>query len=540
LTAPWQQNATRRREAEGDGNMSKANGVVGRRDALALLGGAAGAAALPWGGSPARAQGQVLRAGITGFTVINTLDPAKASLIPENYILYGIFNALLRFNERMDVVGDLAESFAAVDATTLEFRLRRGVKFQDGSDFTADDVKFSIERVADERTASPNRNKVTPISDIRIVDPHTVRIVTRAPFGPLLNYLTNTRTGTQIVSRAAINAMGPDAFARRPVGTGRYMVKEWKPNESVELVGFPGAFEGAPRIMSVLCPFIAEESSGMTAILGNQLDLTSTAPFADVPNLERRSDVRVLKQPGLNTRYIALNNRRAPFDDVHFRRAVSMAFDRELLVRAVIFGEGTVTPSVLPPAHWLDGKPLESDFLKFNPARARAELAQSRYRAGQEGTVLIWGSNWWRRIGEIVVGQVNQTLGTRLSLQAMDFNAAFARARAGDYDAMVMGWLGLVDPDEYIGEMLGSRGFRNIHQYASERMDALLERGRAEIDQRRRLAIYREAELLAVEEMPVLPCFTSNVHNLLRPNVTGFTQMAYSNFADQFGNVRLG
>lgn len=520
--------------------MTRAEPTIGRRETLALMGGAVGAAALPFCALPARAQAQVLRAGITGFSVINTLDPAKVSLITENYVTYAIFNALLKFNARMEVVGDLAESFAALDTTTLEFRLRRGVKFQDGSDFTADDVKFSIERVADERTASPNRAKVTPISEIRIVDPYTVRIVTRAPFGPLLNYLTNTRTGTQIVSRAALNAMGAEAFARRPVGTGRYMVREWKANEAVELAGFAGAFEGAPHIMNVICPLIAEESSGMTAILGNQLDLTSTAPFADVPSLERRNDVRVLKQPGLNTRYIALNNRRAPFDDVHFRRAVSMAFDRDVLVRAVIFGEGTVTPSVLPPAHWLDGKPLESEFLKFNPARARAELAQSRYRAGQEGTVLIWGSNWWRRIGEIMVGQVNQTLGTRLTLQAMDFNAALARARAGDYDAMVMGWLGLVDPDEYIGEMLGSRGFRNIHHYASERMDALLERGRAEIDQKRRLAIYREAELLAVEEMPVLPCFTSNVHNLLRPNVNGFTQMAYSNFGDQFGNIRIG
>jgi peptide/nickel transport system substrate-binding protein len=176
----------------------------------------------------------------------------------------------------------------------------------------------------------------------------------------------------------------------------------------------------------------------------------------------------------------------------------------------------------------------------FNPERARAELARSRYRAGQKGTVLIWGSNWWRRIGEIFVGQVNQVLGLRLQVQAMDFNAAFARARAGEYEAMVMGWLGFVDPDEYIGEMLGSRGFRNIHGYASERMDALLDRARAEIDPVRRSRIYREAELLALEDMPVLPCFSSNLHNLLRWPVTGFTQLPYGNFADQFASMHVG
>lgn len=512
-----------------------------RRDALKILGaGGMGLSSLPLLQGQAFAQATTLRAGITGFNVINTLDPMKASLIPEFYVIYGVFNGLLKFNDKMEIVPDLAESFSVVDSTTLEFKLRKGVKFQDGSDFTADDVKFTIERVADEKNASPNRSKVTAISAVQIVDPHTVRIVTSKPFGPLLNYLTNTRTATQIVSRKAVESMGAEAFGRRPVGTGPYMIKDWKSNESVELVAFPGAFSGAPKIANVFCPMIAEESSGMTAILGNQVDMTSTAPFADVPSLEKRPEVRVLKQPGLNTRYVALNNRKAPFDDVHFRRAVSMAFNRDVLVKAVVFGEGVTTPGILPPSLWPDPKPLASDWVTFNPERARAEMAKSKYKAGQEATVLVWGSNWWRRIGEIVVGQVNQVLGVKFQIQAMDFNAAFAKAKAGDYDAMVMGWLGLVDADEYMGEMVGSKGFRNIHFYASEKMDALLERGRTEIDPQKRKVIYREAEALMLEDMPLLPCFTSNVHNLLRPNVTGFTQMPYSNFADQFATMQVG
>src|SRR5690349_752965 len=127
-----------------------------RRDALK----AAGATTLALGSSfgPMRAvaqQSTTLRAAIAGFNVINTLDP-----------------------------------------TTLEFKLRKGVKFQDGSDFTADDVKFTIERVADEKNAAPNRSKVTTIQEIKIADPYTVRIITKAPFAPLINYLTNTRTAT--------------------------------------------------------------------------------------------------------------------------------------------------------------------------------------------------------------------------------------------------------------------------------------------------------------------------------------------------------
>ncbi|MEO8305397.1 MAG: ABC transporter substrate-binding protein [Betaproteobacteria bacterium] len=513
-----------------------------RRDALKLAAGAAAAGlGMPWTlGSAIAQQSATLRAGISGFNVINTLDPMKATLIPEFYVIYGAFNALLKFNAKMELVPDLAESFKVVNPTTLEFKLRKGVKFQDGSDFTADDVKFTLERVTDEKNAAPNRGKVAAIETIQIADPYTIRLVTKAPFAPLLNYLTNTRTATQIVSRTALKSMGDEAFGRRPVGTGPYIVKDWKSGESLELVAFPGTFSGAPKIARVMCPLIAEESSGMTAILGNQLDLTSTAPFADIASLEKRPEVKVLKQAGLNTRYIALNNKKGPFSDIHFRRAVSMAFDRNVLVKAVLFGEGVAIPGVLPPALWADPKPVFGEYVTYNPERARAELAKSAYKAGTEATMLVWGSNWWHRMGEIVAGQANQVLGTKITLQATDFNTAYSRAKAGDYDAMVMGWLGFVDPDEYLGEIVGSKGFRNIHAYSSPKMDALLERGRTELDPAKRKAIYREADMLVSDELPVLPCFCSNIHNLLRPNVKGFVQLPYSNFADQFGGMEVG
>jgi ABC-type transport system substrate-binding protein len=333
--------------------------------------------------------------------------------------------------------------------------------------------------------------------------------------------------------------MGDEAFGRQPVGTGPFRVRSWKPNESVELESMPSHFSGTPRLRRVVMPLIAEESSGLIALLGGQVDLTSTAPFADVPGLERRGSVQVLKQPGLNTRYIALNLRRPPFDDAHVRRALSMAFDRKALLKAVVFGEGAVTPGLLPPALRRDTADSLPELVTFNPERARAELARSRYGSGLQATILTWGSNWWRRIGEIFVGQVNQVLGTRLTVQAGDTNAVFARLRAGDFDAAVWGWLGLVDYDEYLGDILGRDGFRNFQGYGNPAFEALLEQGRRELDPEQRLAIYRRADLLMLEDMPVLPCFCSNVHHLANPRVRGFIQRPYSNYGDQFGAISL-
>jgi peptide/nickel transport system substrate-binding protein len=134
------------------------SGEFSRRETLGF-GLAAAAGLLADHPLAAAAEAGTLRAGITGFAVMNTLDPGKHSLIPESYVVWAIFNALLKFNEKMELVPDLAESFQVVDSTTLEFKLRPGVKFHDGSELSADDVKFTLDRVMDEKFGSPNPHR---------------------------------------------------------------------------------------------------------------------------------------------------------------------------------------------------------------------------------------------------------------------------------------------------------------------------------------------------------------------------------------------
>ncbi|WP_431285683.1 ABC transporter substrate-binding protein [Humitalea sp. 24SJ18S-53] len=510
-----------------------------RRHVLAGGGAAVAALAQPWTMAPALAQSTTLRAGITGYNVVNTLDPALAALIPEFYVLWGIYNGLLKFDAQMQLVPDLAESYRVADDGALEFKLRQGVKFHDGSTLTSDDVKFTLERLMDEATRSPNRSKVMAISSIEVPDALTVRLKTAEPFAPLLTFLSNARTGTQIVPRRAVTA-DPQGFGRRPIGTGPYSLRAWDANQGLKLSAFREYFGGAPAIAEVDIPLIAEESSGVTALLGRQVDLTSTAPFADIPQLERRTDIRVLKQPGLNTRFLSLNNLKPPFDDVHFRRAVSLAINRETLVRIVLFGEGVATPGLIPPSLGAAYDPAPKPLSTFNAARAREELAKSRYGAGTQATILTWGSGWWKRMGEVVAAQVNQVLGTRLTIEVTEANTVFSRIRAGDYQAGTWGWLGMIDPDEYSYDLLHSDGWRNFAGYKNPRLDTLLVQARRELDTAKRGALYRQSEAMWIEDMPVIPLFCSNIHNLMAANVSGFTQLPYSNFADQFANMRMG
>jgi len=514
---------------------------IGRRT---LLKGATAMATITGFGipmNPAFAASTNLRAAITGYNAINTLDPGKATLIPEFYVIWSLYNGLLKFDENMKIVPDLAESYKTLEGGALEFKLRSGVKFHDGSALTADDVKFSIERVLDKSFASPNQGKVAAVEKVEVIDDLTVRIHTAKPFAPLLTFLTNARTGTQIVSRKAVEKAGVEGFGKAPVGTGPYKLSEWNAGSGLKLVAHEDYFGGAPTIKTVDIPLITEEASGVTALLGNQIDLTSTAPAADVPQLMKNPAVKVLRQPGLNTRFISINLSKPPFDDVHFRRAVSMAFQREAMVAAVIFGEGVPLTGSFPPLLGEYYTPGARDFAKFDATAAKAELAKSKYKADEHAVAIVtWGGSWWKRFAEIFVAQVNQVLGTKFTVEVTDANAAYARQKSGDFQAGVWGWLGMVDPDEYMGDMFHSTGWRNFGKYSNADVDAKLEAGRAALDPAARVKIYKEAEALVMQDVPVIPCFCSNIHNLMRAGVDGFSQRPYSNFGDQFANMKVG
>lgn len=483
-------------------------------------------------------QQATLQAAISGYGVMNTFDPGKSALVPEAYIIYGVFNGLLGFDPDMNLKPELAESWGVADDGSIQFKLRKDVKFHNGQAFSADDVAFTLERIMDPDFASPSRNKLESIDRIEIVDPHTIKLHTKRPYVPLLSFLTNSRTGTQIVPAKTVKEMGADAFGKSPIGTGAYKLKQWTPGQNVLLVANPDYFGGQPFFQNVEVPLIPEESSGVTALLGEQIDFTSTAPFSQIPELQKNSAVTVYKQPGLNTRFISLNMKKTPADNVHFRRALSMAFQREAMVKVVLFGEGKPMNGYIPPSlkQFYDEAPHQ--YTTFNPEQARAELEKSGWDKSQPLAVVTWGAGWWKRIAELFVAQVNATLGTKLTVEVTDPNAAYARQKSGDFTLAVWGWLGMSDPDEYLRELFHTDGWRNYGGYSNPDIDKVLEAAAAELDTAKRVETYQQAQNAILNDMPVIPCFCSNIHNLSSSKIEGFNQKPYSNFGDQFVNMR--
>ena len=524
----------------------KTNGLT-RREFLKYAGvsmGAAGASTLlerSFVSAQTPKRGGHFKPALTDQPVVRSLDPHRTVLNWEDMACWTLFNSLLRFNKDMRIVPDLAESWTALNDTTYRFKLRPGIKFHDEGDCTADDVVFSLNRVRDPRTGSTHAPAYNQVDQVRAIDRNTVEITTKRPFAPLLSYLCNVRTGSQVLSRKAVERLGDD-FGKRPVGTGPFKLVGWEPNEKLEFVKNDQYFiKGLPYLDRVTEYLISDPGAATNALIGGDVHLITVPHYSDIQRIEKTQGVSGVKQPGLNIRHILMNCRIKPLDDVYVRRAFSQAFDKQSVVDAIAFGEGVPMNTMIPPAiPWAYHQGLNAQ-KSFNPEKARASLAQSKYK-GSDLTFAIqsWGVAWERRLAEIAAAQASEVLGIPIRLDIVEMATHTTRVTSGNYQTAVWGWRGLIDPDEYVYECAHSQGARNYAKYSNPKVDALAEKARTILDQDQRAKYYHQAEeLLAEDAGGNLPCFNNVNFNGVKNFVKGFIQVPFDGFGQQFDRVWL-
>src|SRR3990167_9217086 len=217
----------------------------------------------------AQVRGGTLRVGMDADNT--TMDPHRSTAAVDRQVYNNVYGKLLDIDAKFGIVPQLAQSWEIRNAgLTYVFKLRRGVKFHDGSDFTAEIVKWNFERMRDPALASPRRSEIAPVKDVKVVDSHTVEITLSAPFAPFLSVLTD-RAG-MMVSRAAVEKFKDD-FARNPVGTGPFRFVERVKEDPLTLRRFDGSWEpGLPHLDEVVYRPIPDSSVRFTAIRTGQGD----------------------------------------------------------------------------------------------------------------------------------------------------------------------------------------------------------------------------------------------------------------------------
>jgi len=483
------------------------------------LGALLAAAVLAGTGLPAAGQapksGGTLRAAMRAE--VSTYDPHKGASGTDHMYLYPVFDTLVRFDDKMNARPGLAESWETPDPKTLVLKLRKGVKFHDGTPFNAEAVRFNIARAQDKATSSMS-SELTSIDKVEIADEHTVRLRLKAPDASLVLAFAD-RAG-MMVSPTAAQKLG-DQFGRTPVGAGEFRMVRWQPGSEARLERFADYYEpGRPYLDAIVFKIIPDADTRVSALRSGQVDFIMEVPAQDFAGLKGERNLRVNEGPTLAYWRIFMNFAKPPLEKKAVREAINLALDRPALLKAVIFGLGEIASQPFPASYWAFNpgvKPWPHD-----PARAKAKLAEAGLPNGFTMDMVLEPTPEHVRRAEMIQAQLGG-VGIKVDLKPMDLTKGVqAFFRSKEMMAANYRWTGRPDPDQSVRGMFHSTGFYNPGGLKVPRVEELMDQARAtyKVEERRRL--YQQISEVVQQEAIDTPLYFAYSLEAMSTSVQGY------------------
>jgi ABC-type transport system substrate-binding protein len=467
-----------------------------------------------------------------------TLDPALITDVQGGEISAKLFNGLVRFNENLDLIPDIARSWRlSEDHVTYTFRLRRDVRFSNGRKITAQDFKYSFERVLTPKTKAPltwvldridgaddfTTGKAGSVSGIRVVNDHTLAIKLKKPFGPFLSLLAMTTA--YVVPREEVERLGQD-FGTHPIGSGPYVLTEWKHGQFILLSAREDYFEGRPRLNGIYYRVIPEDLTAVMEFETGHLDVLQ------IPSSEYKRYTtdpawrdQVYGKPGLNSYYLGLNCTRPPFDDVRVRRAVNMAVDRKHILNTIFEKRGVLAAGPIPPGLW-KGKVLlqNREGYGFDPDQAR-KLIREAGAKGKTIKIYIPADPEVLDIIEVVQSYLSKA-GLQSEIIQLDWSAFKQAVNEGEPDAFWLSWWAdYPDPENFLFPLFDSASVGpsgNRTRCLDPELDRLIETAQQTMDEKLRYQLYRQAEDRVVKNAPWIFMWHKADYFVIQPWVKDF------------------
>jgi peptide/nickel transport system substrate-binding protein len=470
-----------------------------------------------------------------------TLDPAHATDLTSSAVIRQVFDALLELDESLQPVGALAREWkVSPDQRIYTFSLRPGVKFHDGHELKATDVKYSFERAAKgkrpwvfEKLVGARdflRGSAPEISGVRVVDDLTVELRLDRPFAPFLYLMAYD--AASIVPRQEVERRGA-GFASHPVGTGAFRFVSWRRDDQVVLERFPGHFRGPAYLERVVFRIIPAEVTRFNEYVAGQLDLT------DIPTGRCRSaqaDPRLRAEvaiwPTLGTHAVRFNVERPPFSDPRVRRAIAQAIDPAIIVERLL--EGCVQPArgILPPA--LPGFSPQVKRVPLDREAARRLLAEAGYAGGKGLAPIAFHFNTSdanQRIAEVLQAQLKE-IGIALELRRLDWAAHIKLVDDGSAGFFRQGWIAdYPDPENFLTVLFHSRNIGaagNTSRYRNAKVDRLLDEADTMPAGAARFARYHDAEQIILDDAVWASLYHYTSRALIKPYVKGLERSPQS------------
>lgn len=418
-----------------------------------------------------------------------------------------MFDSLLHKNTKLEYEPSLATSWKPLSDTQWEFKLRRGVKFHNGETMTAEDVKYSFERVLDQKKKSPQFGNIRAIKEVRIVSPDTIHIVTDKPFPLLLERLVFF----SIVPKKHVEAVGDQAFGlSAPVGTGPWKFVEWKKDQLIRLEAFDQHWRGKPAFKHLVIRAIPEIATQIAELKTGGVDLIRNVSADLVPELKAHPQTYVSSAPILRTHYVALDMRVPPFDKKLVRQAANYAIDREAIVEKMMAGLGRVVATTVHPAAF--GHDPSVTPYTFDPKKAKELLARAGHPNGVDIT-LHSAFVEFRPVFEAIT-QMLTDVGIRTTAKVWDPGPAYNKFLQGEGKAThgyygSWGYYSVFDAEAILHPLYHTEpgGWVGKWYARVEGLDALIDQGKSTVDQAARKRTYTQIQRLLKEEAPSIFLF---------------------------------
>ena len=447
-----------------------------------------------------------------------TLDPHATNDQPSSRVAVQIYSQLVETDKDMNIVPGLAESWEKLDDTTTQFKLRKGVKFHNGEELKASDVKFTLDAMVASPTVS---HIVSAIAAIDVVDDYTVNIRTTDPFGPLLYHLSHT--AASILSEKAVTAAG-DKYGQHPVGTGPYQFVDWQVGDRITLKAFDDYYGGKQEIPNVVFRNIPEGTNRAIALETGEVDIAYDLEPIDKKTVTAKDTLELVEEESFSVAYLGFNTKKAPFNNVKVRQAIAYAINSDDIIDAVLMGAGAPSNSPIGPKVF--GHNPEIPRYQQNFDKARALLAEAGYPEGF--TTSIWTNDNPVRvqISQVVQAQLRQ-IGIDMSIDVVEWGAFLDGTSRGDHDMFIMGWVTVTGDADYglyaLFHSTTHGGAGNRSFYSNPEVDGLLAKARTSTDVQEREELYRKLQVTLQTEVPTFSIYDQFQNVGIQRNVEGFS-----------------
>jgi peptide/nickel transport system substrate-binding protein len=441
------------------------------------------------------------------------LDPHKTTAYFSFEVLENVFDTLVEPDADLEMRPALAESWeVSPDQRVWTFHLRRGVTFHDGSPFTADDVVFSYRRIIDEELT--NVDKFSAVTDVTALDPQTVRITVKQPTPNLLTNLGGFK-GMAIVSRKNVES---GRIATDPVGTGPFSFAGQKSGDSITLKANPTYWGGPPKVSGVTFRFISEPSTALAALQAGEVDWTDSIPPQRVAQLRDDDSQHLSVTPSNDYWYLALNEARDPWRDPRVRQAIAYGIDRDAIVAATSYGTAAKNQLAIP-----EGNPWYTpyDTYRYDIEKAKSLLAEANTRP-QRLDMLVTSEYPETVTAAQIVADNLAPLGITVDIRTVDFATWLDEQNNGNFDMLMMGWLGNIDPDDFYYSQHHTKGPNNAQKFSNPEVDRLLDAGRVETDRQKRKDDYARAATIIADQVSYLYLYNPSVIQAWTNDLSGY------------------